>query len=734
MKNLICYMLGVLLLPIHASSQNASKPNVIIILVDDLGYNDVGFNGSIEIPTPQIDRIAKNGVKFTEGYVSYAVCGPSRAGLITGRYQQRFGFERNPLLAPNDPNMGLPLSEETLATVLGRNGYTNMAIGKWHLGAHKSLYPLKRGFDEFYGFLGGGHDYFPEKWVLNDISEITHQWDGYKTKLMRDNARVEESEYLTDALSREAVDFIDRNSKQPFFLYLAYNAPHTPMHATQKYLNRFSHIENEKRRTYAAMVSAVDDGVGLVLNKLEEKGISNNTMVFFLSDNGGPERANASDNGPLRGQKSDVFEGGIRVPFAMQWPGKISPGQIYKNQVISLDIFATAVARSNTEVNPEKPLDGVDLIPYLTGRQEGKPHHVLYWRKFDDHSHAVRIDDYKMVNNKGKGVALFNLAKDIGEQNPVVNGNKKIRQALIRESSAWESTLIDPIFLGLMHGEKYDSIYPARYKIINPFKPDDIEPAIPEGYKLVWQDEFNVNGKPDSSYWSYEYGFTRNRELQYYLPDNANCQNGVLVLEGKRERKKNEQYDPESKDWRRQWQYADYTAASITTKRKFNFQYGIMEVRAKIDTAMGMWPAIWTLGTTLPWPANGEIDLMEFYRKNGKPVILANAAWGDVPGKVVWDSEIVPYEHFSKKEIDWYKKFHVWKMDWTQERIRLYLDDELLNEVDLSKTLNSDGFNPFQQQHYILLNLAIGSNGDDPSNTTFPRRYEVDYVRVYQRK
>lgn len=256
-----------------------------------------------------------------------------------------------------------------------------------------------------------------------------------------------------------------------------------------------------------------------------------------------------------------------------------------------------------------------------------------------------------------------------------------------------------------------------------------------EGYELVWHEEFNEGEKPDSSHWSYEHGFVRNRELQWYQPDNARIEGGRLVIEGRRERVENEFYDSTSTDWRRNRRYAEYTSSSINTRGKKTFQYGIFEVRARIDTAKGMWPAIWALGThpDRGWPDNGEIDIMEFYRIEGEPTILANAAWADENHDSVWDDEKVPFTHFLEKDPDWPEKYHIWKMDWTGEYIRLYLDGELLNEIDLNKTLNADGFNPFHQPHYLLLNLALGSNGDDPSDTQFPRQYEVDYVRVYQK-
>lgn len=444
-----------------ASSERpeAIKPNIIIILADDLGYNDVGFNGSEEILTPNIDKIARNGVTFTNAYVSYAVCGPSRAGLITGRYQDRFGFSRNPLFAPKDSLQGLPLSEETLAEALRKADYKSMAIGKWHLGAHKSLRPLNRGFDEFYGFLSGGHNYFPEDLVLNDISEVRSQYEPYKTKLLRNNTRVELGEYLTDALSKEAVEFVKRNQRQPFFLYLAYNAPHTPMQATEKYLERYKHIEDKKRRTYAAMVSAVDDGVGNLLDVLAELDLEKSTIVYFLSDNGGPEPHNGSDNGALREGKGTLFEGGIRVPFAMQWVGMIPQGVKYNKPIISLDIFATALAYAG--VKPKNDLDGINLVPYLNGEKKEAPHKQLFWRQYDSNNVAIRDGDFKFLRTDGKSNELYNIKNDIGEQTPL-NDAKKLKD-LELEHKAWNKKNKNPLFLGLSQDEEYNKLHPERY-------------------------------------------------------------------------------------------------------------------------------------------------------------------------------------------------------------------------------------------------------------------------------
>lgn len=265
------------------------------------------------------------------------------------------------------------------------------------------------------------------------------------------------------------------------------------------------------------------------------------------------------------------------------------------------------------------------------------------------------------------------------------------------------------------------------------YSPSTTKPVAPEGYMLVWHDEFENEGKPDSSNWSYEYGFVRNNELQWYQEDNAAVKDGLLIIEGRREKVKNDSYDPDNADWRKNREWAEYTSSSINTRGKQSFQYGVFEIRAKIDPALGMWPAIWTLGVTKGWPSNGEIDIMEYYQVDGEATILANAAWAHESLRAAWDEVKIPFSQLLETDPEWTDKFHVWKMEWDEDFIKLYLDEELLNEIDLSQTLNPDGFNPFHQPHYILLNLAIGSNGGDPSTTSFPKRYEVDYVRVFQK-
>ena len=434
---------------IQSQNKRKEKPNLVIIMTDDMGWADVGFNGCKDIPTPNIDVIANEGVRFDEGYVSFPVCGPSRAGLLTGRYQDRFGFTTNPSIDPNNPKAGLPTTEETIATVLRKAEYNSAIIGKWHMGTNAVFHPLERGFDYFFGFLSGGHNYFPDQLTLNDLSEVSEKWEWYRTKLIENRATIETDDYLTDELSDAAVRYIKKQADddQHFMLYLAYNAPHTPMQATEKYLSRFPEIKDKKRKTYAAMVSAVDDGVGRVLKALEDKGLDENTIVVFLSDNGGANN-NASDNGPLRGTKGDLFEGGIRVPFAIRWKGTIPQGQTYQKPVSSLDIMATIVSLNKIEINSERPLDGVDLIPFLTGKDNGLPHDQLFWRKWEHSAMAIRKGDYKLVANRDKETQLpelFHMGDDQSEGN-ILQNEEAIYDDLMTEWNQWNLQMKDRVF------------------------------------------------------------------------------------------------------------------------------------------------------------------------------------------------------------------------------------------------------------------------------------------------
>jgi arylsulfatase A-like enzyme len=418
----------------------ARRPNIVVVLADDLGYADVGFQGAADIPTPNLDRLAASGIRCTSGYVSHPFCSPTRAGLMTGRYQQRFGHENNPRYDPHDAVAGLPLAETTLPQTLREAGYVTGHVGKWHLGATPKHHPLKRGFTESFGFLGGGHDYFK--------SEMSDGAKEYMIPIQRDGKAVEEKEYLTDAFSREACAFVRRHAKDPFFLYLAYNAPHTPQQASGKYLDRFANISDPKRKLCAAMVSAVDDGIGRLTETLRELKLESDTLVFFLSDNGGPLAVNGTRNTPLRGAKGQVFEGGIRVPFVVSWPGQIAKGKKYGQPVISLDIFPTAAAAAGVELKPavRAKLDGVNLLPHLQSRAATAPHQRLFWRTGGGVSYAVREGRYKLVRQPGGNPQLFDLDTDISESTDLAAAQPELAAKLNASLDEWNKQLIKPLF------------------------------------------------------------------------------------------------------------------------------------------------------------------------------------------------------------------------------------------------------------------------------------------------
>ncbi len=437
-------------------------PNVILIVADDLGYGELGCQGNTDIPTPNIDSIATNGVRFTNGYVSAPYCSASRAGFLTGLYQTRFGYEFNPTGHHNeDSNAGLPTSEVTLAEHLLECGYVSSLVGKWHLGGTAKYHPFRHGFDEFFGFTHEGHYFLPPpylgsvtmerrtrlpgggegRWISEDgqtvySTHMGHNEPDYDANnpIVRGSQPVEESTYLTDAFTREAIDFIERKQDQPFFLYLAYNAVHSPLQGTNTYMEKFAHIEDIHRRIFAAMLANMDDSVGEVLFKVRESGLEDKTLIVFFSDNGGPTKELTSSNGILRGGKGSVYEGGLRVPFLIQWPGKLPQGKVYNQPIISLDVFATAAAAADL---PTQQTDGVDLVPYLTGKKTGSPHQMLYWRT--GRKTALRNGDWKLLRNPGRGETpdwqLYNLATDTSETQDVASTEPERLKAM---QNAWQ--------------------------------------------------------------------------------------------------------------------------------------------------------------------------------------------------------------------------------------------------------------------------------------------------------
>lgn len=412
------------------------RPNILFIVGDDMGYADVGFHGCKDIPTPNLDALAASGVRFTNGYVSGPYCSPTRAGLLTGRYQQRFGHEFN----SGGAGGGLPVTETTLADRLKAAGYATGLVGKWHLGASEAMHPQRRGFDEFFGFLGGAHDYFNPQGVL------------------RGTALAGESGYLTDAFGREAVAFVEKHRGKPWFLYLAFNAVHTPMQADDARLAKFPGIGDQQRRTYAAMMLAMDDAIGRVRRKLAETGQEQNTLVTFISDNGGPTMPGVTINGaintPLRGSKRSTLEGGVRVPFVVSWPGRVKPG-VFAQPAIQLDLHTTALAAAGVEVKPEWKLDGVNLLPFLAAEKSGAPHAALFWRFGEQR--AIRTGDFKLVRydlaadstpaERKSGTStlqLYNLRDDVSETRDLTAAQPAKVKELQAKWDRWNAGNIPP--------------------------------------------------------------------------------------------------------------------------------------------------------------------------------------------------------------------------------------------------------------------------------------------------
>ena len=438
----------------------ADKPNFVLIVADDLGYADLSIHGSQQIKTPNIDQLARDGIRFSNGYVSSPVCSPSRAGLLTGKNQVRFGHDNN--LGGNQPGfdpsyLGLPLSEQTLANRLATIGYTTGLIGKWHLGDAPQFHPLKRGFDEFWGYTGGGHDYFSSD----------PDGKGYQSPIECNYKIPQSITYLTDDKGDECVDFIKRHKDEPFFLFASFNAPHTPMQATEADLNLFAHISDKKRRTYCAMVHRLDKNVEKIVHALRDEGLEKNTLVVFISDNGGPVNSNASINAPLNGQKGILMEGGIRVPFIMKWPAKFNGGQIVHDAVLSLDILPTFLDAAYGEILDKEELDGVNLLPYLTGKIEKPPHETMLWRFTI--SASIREGDWKLIRLPDRLPLLFNLTNDLSEQSDVALKNMALTRKLLKKLGSWDVRLPHPVFLeGAVWKARQLELYDDNYPLIQP--------------------------------------------------------------------------------------------------------------------------------------------------------------------------------------------------------------------------------------------------------------------------
>lgn len=450
------------LIAASAMHNKASKPNLVIILADDLGYGDVGFTGSKQIKTPHLDALAQSGVTFEQGYVSAPVCGPSRAGLMTGRNQVDFGFDNN--LVKRSPqyhkdHFGLPLTEITIAQRLQALGYTTGLMGKWHLGDEAHFQASKRGFEQVWTYPVGGHDYFRSE----------PNGSGYLSPLESNYKKPDPITYITDDTGNESVDFIRRNNDKPFFLYASFNAPHAPLQAPEEDIKRYAHIKDERRRVYSAMVHRLDVNVGKIIAELKAQNLFNNTIVVFLSDNGGPKAKNNpwTINAPFRGSKGNLLEGGIRVPFIMSWPNKIKPNTRYAHAVSALDLTPTFVDAAGGKIVKKDKLDGVNLLPFITNDNEVIRKKDMMWRFTV--SASILDGDWKLVRLPDRLPLLYNLKTDPSELNNVAAQHLERVETMLKTLGDWDISTPQLLYQeGARYKREQLDAYDKSYQLIQP--------------------------------------------------------------------------------------------------------------------------------------------------------------------------------------------------------------------------------------------------------------------------
>ncbi|MFK7785805.1 MAG: sulfatase-like hydrolase/transferase [Crocinitomicaceae bacterium] len=458
---------------------SSERPNIILIVADDLGKYEVSGYGATHIQTPNIDAIGENGIRFKDTYVTAPICAPSRAGILTGKYQQRYGFETQPMefypnkmqyslgkkakrlgdwtisTPPSYPHpeeierQGIPRDQINLAEILKASGYSTGIIGKWHLGHGNEHIPNNRGFDYQYGFYGAFSIYTPEQKTpgyvnhIQDDMSAKHQWDMKRKRnaaIRENNEVVQEDDYLTFAIRDKAKSFIADRKDSNFFLYLSFNAPHVPFQAPQNYYDQFSYIKDKNKRVYLAMIKALDDAIGDVMTELKAQGLEENTIVYFISDNGGASYTGATENGPFKGGKITHFEGGVNVPFMMQWKGHLPENLVYNYPVSALDIFATTIAACKVDLTNVHESDGVNLLPFVSGDANNEPHEKIYWRT--DHIRAIRYKKWKLImSTRDNWLHLYNLENDLSEEIDLSELNSEEKAKLLQFFEEWNAEL-----------------------------------------------------------------------------------------------------------------------------------------------------------------------------------------------------------------------------------------------------------------------------------------------------
>ena len=758
--------LAILLASVVAADE---RPNILLILTDDQGYADVGFNGGMDVKTPNLDELAAKGMTFSQAYVPHPFCGPSRAGLMTGRYPHKIGAQFN--LPSEGSNLGVPRSEVFISKVLQDAGYYTGAIGKWHLGEAPEFHPNQRGFDDFYGFLGGGHNYFPEEFTQTYNAQVaagnTHIWE-YLRPLERNGAEVEETEYLTDGLSREAVNFVREAAgrEEPFFLYLAYNAPHTPLEAKDDDLALFMGIGDELRKTYAAMVYAVDRGVGSVVDALRETGQIDSTLIVFLSDNGG-RLDRGGNNFPLREGKGTVYEGGYRSPMFLHWPDQLSAGSTFEHPVLALDLYPTFASLADAVIPADRKLDGRDIWQDIVSGQDPHDGEFLYALRhregFSDA--AVRRDQWKAVKTGSQPWKLFNIEEDIGEHRDLSAQNPAVLANMVREMERWSWDNAEPRWFhipqeGVAWREQAMPRFHETFAVGNltaqrdpdarrepptPAAQSTAQPAAPGNVSVLpasdpnntggwvlnerFSDEFS-GAELDRDKWIVQgeggrYYTWRGRAPAQFAPHNVRVEDGMLKLRSQWEPDFN--FHPEPHNG---FTYGEYegepmpvTAAAVISRDRF--MHGYMEVRTRAADA-AVTSAFWAIGY------QSEIDV---YEQLGRPKRQGNIRDNyymfsiyDWRPPVVRPNKVWTHTHELPFRVA--DEFHVYGCEWEDEILRFYLDGELVREVTREEvgerwTLTNPMELWFDKEIFEWLGV--------PHQEELPVDYEIDYVRVWQK-
>lgn len=760
----------------------SQRPNIVVIMVDDLGYADMKFNnGASDIQTPNLDALAANGTICSSGYVVHPFCGPSRAGLMTGRYPHTIGSQFN-IPGQNSSNgnagldldIGVPTSETFFSKVLQDADYYTGVIGKWHLGKGTAYYPNSRGFDEFYGMPGGGHNYFPTQYKAqyqNNVNNNTQFiWD-YVTPLERNGVAVdnENGRYLTDVLSDEAVDFVNTAAAKtdPFFLFLSYNAPHTPLEAKAEDLALFSSISDADRREYVAMVYAVDRGVKKVVDALKAKNEFDNTLIVFLSDNGGRTDRGAS-NSPLRGAKGSTYEGGYRVPMFFHWPNVVPANRVYEHPVSSLDLYPTFSKLANATIPSGKKLDGLDIWSDFIAGTNPDENRLIYALRHQGSSSDVgaRKGDWKAVRiSNDSPWKLFNMTNDIAENNDVSDANPQILTDIINQTKTWADTHTTPLFFDSQiridnwnnnNMPKFNDTFDSRYVNNAEFYPlSDQQNNGNWTLNTEISDEFEASSI-DEDKWliqgrngEYQSNFI-GRSPSQFSTENAIQDNGKLKILTKWDPNYNFTNDNSGNPLGvYNGQSMPITTAAVISKKQF--KYGYMEIKSKAANAE-ITSSFWTTGPGRGLPGASEVDMFEQFgghksndswRKRLKFNLISWDPNNSIKQAATAAGQAVGTAHTRNIQADnnTADDFHVYGFEWTETFIKVYIDGVLHPEGTILKSeLTDNGNDPdrwvtdvpywvwFDSETFPWLGLP------DASDLTTPAEYQIEYIRIWETK